>query len=156
MYLSAHLEILRNSIAIMDLKEFVDYHVKLISLAVKMNKLYYFIIFLECLVMSLLISVMAVIVMTSGDVAVLFTLGFYLISCITDLFIYCYGGQKIMDSAGDLCNEYYKLNKNYFTIMLRTSTDLKIKTFIFDASLSTITLILNWAMSLITFVKSFL
>lgn len=156
MYISAHFATLKNTINAMDLKDFVKFHQRVIDLANELNKLFSFIILEECLVLSLLISVMIVRILYSDDILKSVPIFFQVALCLINILIYCYGGQKITDSAGEICENCYEMDGNYMIILLRTKYELKIGSFIFNASLPTFTMIMNWTNALITFVESFL
>ncbi|KAL7011657.1 hypothetical protein ACKWTF_014373 [Chironomus riparius] len=79
---------------------------------------------------------------------------FHAIAGIIDLLIYSYGGQKVMDSAVDVCKDCYDAEK--MIVMLRTKHDVRIESVYYDASLPTFSLMIGRTMSLIAVLKSFL
>jgi len=140
----------------MNVKEFVDYHQKILDISKQMNKLFSPIIFGEYLVLSVLFCVLALEVVISKNFIDLIPFFFHGIASLMDLMIYSYCGQKVMDSAARVCEDCYEINKDHHIIMLRTKRELKIESMMYHASLPMSSLIMGRTMSLITLMKSFL
>lgn len=79
---------------------------------------------------------------------------FHAVAASIGLLIFSYGGQKVMDSANDVCKDTY--NPQHYFVMMRTKHELKIKSLTFHASLPTFTDVMSRTMSLIALMKSFL
>jgi triphosphoribosyl-dephospho-CoA synthetase len=156
MNICAHFEILKIEIHELEVKEFVEYHQKVLNLSKHMNKLFSPIIFGEYLILSVLFCVVALEVGISESLVDTIPILFHGMASFMDLMIYSYGGQKIMDCASAVCEECYKIDDNYLIIMSRTKRDVKMEAFMYHASLPMSSLIISRTMSLITLMKSFL
>ncbi|XP_070508199.1 odorant receptor 45a-like [Chironomus tepperi] len=156
MNICAHFEILKIVINELEVKEFVDYHQKILDLAKYVNKLFSPIIFGEYLVLSVLFSVLALETGISKSFMDLIPILFHGMASLMDLMIYSYGGQNIMDCASEICKECYNVDNNYLIIMLRTKRELKMESLMYHASLPMCSLIMGRNMSLITLMKAFL
>lgn len=140
----------------MELKDFVNYHQKVIDMTLKLNKLFSFVIFIEFMLLSILLCVTAFQVVMSDDLLRIMTAFFHGMAAFMDLLIYSYGGQKVMDCSAEVCDDCEKIDDNYVFISMRAQKELRIKSMMFHATLPTFTLILSRTMSLITLLQSFL
>ncbi|CAG9801718.1 unnamed protein product [Chironomus riparius] len=156
MNICAHFEILKIVIHDLEVKEFVEYHQKVLNLAKHINRLFNPIIFGEYLVLSVLFCVLALEAGLSENFFDFIPILFHGIASLLDLMIYSYGGQKIMDCASEICKDCYNVDSNYLIIMLRTKRELKIESMMYHAALPMCSLIMGRTMSLITLMKSFL
>jgi hypothetical protein len=154
MNICAHLKILRTSINELEVVKFVEYHQNIIDMAMKLNTLFKFIIFQEYLLLSVLLCVLAFPIAYNDDIIKSIPFFMHAIAGIIDLLIYSYGGQKIMDLAGDICDDCYDANK--LIVIIRSQHKLKIKSMCYHASMATFDLMIRRAMRLITLLKSFL
>lgn len=122
----------------------------------KINKIYNVSIFLGFLFFSLLLCVTAFQVLVSDDLKQITKAFFHGTAVLIDLLIWSYGGQRIMDCSLEVCDDCYKLDKDYKIIMIMTHRELKIESLKVETSLPTFTLVINRTMSLITLFKSFM
>jgi hypothetical protein len=76
-------------------------------------------------------------------------------SVITQLLLYSFGGQQLMNKSLEVFDEKMKFDRDYVVVMLRSQKPCKISSLIFEASLPTFMTIMSNAGSLITFLKSF-
>lgn len=151
----AHFQILRKQINKMDLKEFVNYHRSVIDMTKKLNRLLSTAVFLEFLIFSLLLCVTAFEVVMGDNFVRVMIASIHVSAAFVDLLIYSYGGQRVMDCSMEICDDCYKLDRNYFLIMIRAHRELKIEALVFHASLPTFSIVLSRTMSLITLFRSF-
>lgn len=156
MNICAHFEVLKKVSNEMELKDFVEYHLKLLDITPRVNYFFRVVVFQEFAVLSLLLGVIAFRIVISKSVTESIPVYFHGIACVTTLLVYAYSGQRIMDSAGEVCRDCYVIDKNYTIIMMRTKKQLKIESSMFHASLPAFTLIMNRTMSLFTLLKSFM
>lgn len=138
----------------MNLKEFVDYHQQIINLCSKLSEFFKVIVFLEYIVQSCLLCTIAVQLVMGTDLLKMIVAFLHGSAALTDLFIYSFGGQLVMDSSTEVFQDLVRIDKNYRFILHRTQTELKIKSMMFQASFSTFSRIISQTISLITLVKS--
>jgi hypothetical protein len=155
MNICAHLKIVKLIINEQQLKEVVIYHNQVLDLINKFNKIFNQIIFGEYTVKSVPLCVVGYLIVMSDDIFIITVCIVHGMAGIIELLIFSYGGQKIMDYGEEICDECYEIDKNYLIIMMMTKYKLRMYSLIHDACLSTVTLILNRAMALITLLKSF-
>lgn len=153
MNICAHFDVLREMIHECEMKEFIEYHRKILELARELNVIYRVIIMSNHLLLGVLICTLGFTLSMVQDPEILLTVGFA-ISAIMELFIYSFGGQMIMDKSMEVCNQFYELDKDYLFIIMRTQIEVKIKAGFFHASLPTLTSILNSAGSMMALLKS--
>ncbi|CAG9801717.1 unnamed protein product [Chironomus riparius] len=152
----AHFEILRNIINEINVKEFVDYHQKTLELATKLNKIFGIVIFGEYLILSVIFCVIGFQVVISEDLIHSVPMMFHGTAALINLLIYSYGGEIIMDHANKVCEDCYKINKDYLIVMMRTKHEYKVESMMYHASLPTFSLIMGRTMSMITLLESFI
>jgi hypothetical protein len=140
----------------MDVKEFVVYHREILNLGSKLQHLFKEVVFVQFISMTLLLCVDGFQLIEFEGMSKKFNAFFHTATALIDLFIYSYGGQKIMDSSKSVCDENENIDKSYVVINMRAQSELKIDTGFFNASLPTFSTILNRVMSLITLLQSFL
>lgn len=152
----AHFKILRTIINDTEVKEFVDYHQRVLDLAAKVNKIYSPIIFEEYLILSVIFCVIGFQVVISEDLIHSVPMMFHGTAALINLLIYSYGGEVIMDHAKRVCEDCYKIDKDYLIIMMRTKHEYKVESMMYHASLPTFSLIMGRTMSMITLLESFI
>ncbi|KAL7011659.1 hypothetical protein ACKWTF_014375 [Chironomus riparius] len=123
-------------------------------MASKLNKLYKVIIFLQYMLLSILLCVLAFPIVYNDDILKTIPHIFHAVAGIVEMLIYSYCGQTIMDLAADICKNCYE--SDMMMVMLRTKYEVRIESMFYHASLPTFTLMVSWTMSLITLMKSFL
>lgn len=140
----------------MQLKEFVLYHRSLIDMAERLKKLYSSPFFMEFMLSSLFLCVSAFHVFISEEFYLRqVPIFFHASGVFVDLLIYSYGGQRIMDCSKEICDDCYKMDKNYTLVMARAQREVKIKSLVFTASLPMFTDIMRGTLSMIAAFKSF-
>lgn len=75
-------------------------------------------------------------------------------SVSTQLFIYCYGGQLLLDGTKSVAKDLYDLDRDFNIIAARTKKPSQIKAFFFTADLPAFVSIINSTGSLITMLES--
>lgn len=154
MNISAHFEIMQDLIHEIPIKEFAVHHQRLLSLGSKINKIFKFIVLEEYLMLSLLLCVLDFQIVINENKTKAIPGFFHGMAAITELLIFSYGGQKVMDSARDVCKNSY--DPQHYFIMMRTKRELKIESLTFHASLPTFSTTMSRTMSLIALMESFL
>lgn len=154
MNVSAHFEILQDVIHEIPVKEFIRHHQHVLNLGSRINKIFKFIIFEEYLLLSFLLCVLDFQIVVNEDKAKAIPGLFHVMASVTELLIFSYGGQKVMDSARDVCKNSY--DPEHYFIIMKTNQDLKFEFLTFHASLPTFTDVINRTMSLIALMESFL
>lgn len=152
----AHFEILRRIINDIEVKEFVDYHQRVLELSEKINKIFSIVIFEEYLILSVIFCVIGFQVVISEDLIHSIPMMFHGTAALINLLIYSYGGEIIMDHANNVCKDCYRINKDYLIIMMRTKHEYKVQSMMYHASLPTFSLIMGRTMSMITLLESFI
>lgn len=156
LHISAHFEILRGAINVMKVKDFVAYHLKIITITRKLDSLYMPIIFTEYFVIGTLSIVTGLQIIVVDDFALILRSIFHACTGLVDVAIYSYGSQKILDSSLSVCDEAYLIDKHYVFILLIAQKRLRFTTGFFEASLDTYSIMLSRTMSFITLLKSFI
>lgn len=152
----AHLNILRDIVHETQVKDFVIYHREIISLTQKLNKLFRPIIFVEYVVVVTILCVTGVQVLLYDDYGKILGALFHASAALLDITVYSYGGQRIIDASLTVCDQVYKIDKDYVIIISMSQKALKFDTGFFETSLDTLSIILSRTMSFITLVKSFI
>ena len=155
LYLHTHFEILRKTIDSTELKEFVNYHREVMELAQKVKKFYKILIFMKFTLITIILCVACFELTSIDEFGQQIRAFFHIIVASLELLIYSYGGQKVMDSSMSICDEVYKLDKNYLFIMMRTQMPIQMKSGFFHACLPIYMILIKRTMSLITLLKSF-
>jgi hypothetical protein len=92
--------------------------------------------------------------MTVEDIGQKLTASFLVVAVLFDIFIYCYGGQVIMEKSSQICKECYKLDREFLIIMARVQNEIKIENTLFHASLETFGDVLTTSWGYISVMKS--
>lgn len=138
-----------------DKKKFVMQHLKILEMATNLNNLYKPIIFWQLLTTNVLLCMIGFqIVMVKNYYGILLVAPFGIAS-LNQLFLFCLGGQLILDKTGHIATHFYDLDKEFVIIIARTLKGFKIQSLVYEANLSTFTAILSSAQGLITILKSF-
>lgn len=138
-----------------NVKEFVENHLRILSLAENLNSLYKPIVFAQLLTTNILFCMIGYqVVMAKSLYGFLFVAPFGL-AALNQLFMYCLGGQIIHDKMESIAKDFYEADKNLVIVIRKASKGFQIKAFVYQANLATFTAILGSAQGLITILKSF-
>lgn len=150
----AHFDILRESYN-GDKKKWIQDHQAIISLAEELIELFKPLILVQFFISSMALCGMGVQLTLSDSIVkqiIALNFGF---AMMIQLFIYCFGGQLILDKSSSVADDFYELDKDFIIIIARGQKALTVKAGIYEATLPNFSVILNSAASLITLMKSF-
>lgn len=75
---------------------------------------------------------------------------------VLQLFVFCIGGQIVMDKSVELGEGLYDCDKDVLIIIARTQKGSRIRSGFYEANLHLFTFILNSALSLMAMLRSFI
>ena len=153
--IAAHLEILRGSINDLKIDEFVKYHLKIISITKRVNSVYSPMIFTQFFIETTLFVELGLSIMAADNLLESLKLVMHISGALADVACYSFGSQKIMDSSEEICDEAYKIDKDYLMVIMTAQKKLRITTFFFDASFVTFSFMLSRTWSFISLFNSF-
>lgn len=155
--ISAHLEILRGSINDLKLDEFVEYHLKIIKIANRLNSIYSLLIFVEFFIISTtLIVVLGLSVIAAEGFLELIVPFLHISGALTDVACHSFGSQKMLDSSEAIYDEAFNIDKDYLMVIMTAQRKLRITTPFFEASFETFSFMLSRSWSFITLLNSFI
>ncbi|KAG5680498.1 hypothetical protein PVAND_010005 [Polypedilum vanderplanki] len=154
--IGAHFDILRESINRINLKVFVKRHLYILDLTNELNELYKPIIWVEFLIIGMTLCVIGFVIIAVQEITQKITAIFLAVAVLVDIFIYCYGGQIIMEKSSDICKNCYKIDKDFLIIVGRSQKPVQIKTLLFHASFSTLGDVLRTSWGYISVMKTWI
>jgi odorant receptor len=110
----------------------------------------------QFLVNSMLLCVLGFQVVMSQSVLKQAVVAFFGLVCFTQLFLYTYGGQLIMDKSSSVADNFYEIDKDLIIIIARARKASVIRSGFYEANLTTFTTVLSATGSMITLLKSIL
>jgi len=154
MHVCAHLQFLRDSFD-GNKEKFVTQHQRLLKLVVNFTHVFEPIIFTQFLMSSMQLCVLGFQLVVLQSLYQRLVVTFFAIAIIIQLFIYCYGGQNVMDKTAAVADHFYQTDKDFIIIIARANMAAIVKAGFYRATLETLYEILKTAASLITLLKSF-
>lgn len=152
--ISTYCDILRESYD-KDWKVFVENHLKILKIAENLNNLYKPIIFAQLLTTNFLLCMIGFQIVMAKDYYGLLVVAPFGIAVLIQLFLYCFGGQLVLDGTSSVASNLYVLDKNLTIVSAKCLKGFKTESFVYKADLPTFTAILSSAQGLITALKSF-
>lgn len=153
MYITAHLNVLREVIHEVELRKFIKYHKEVLNLLTKFKKIYKPVIFVHYLLISIFLVVVASQIVIIVEIKLRMVVIQSVTIAIVTLLIFSYGGQMIMQSSTSICQELYKIDRDYLVVIMRTQKPLSLKVGIFEPSLSSWGTYLEFTFSLVVVLK---
>jgi odorant receptor len=139
-----------------DKKKFVENHLKILNLVDDLNRLFKPVVFTQFLISSMLLCVIGFQLVMHESFLERTMDAIFGIAIITQLFIYSYGGQLIMDTSASVADDFYEMDKDFVVIIARAQKASIIEAGFYKANLPLFSTIMSSAASLITLLKSFL
>lgn len=153
MYITAHLKVLRQIIHEVELREFIKYHKEVLILLTKFKKIFKPVIFVHYLFISMFLVVIASHIVIIVEIELRIVAIQSVTIAIITLLIFSYGGQMIMQSSTSICQELYKIDREYLIVIMRTQKPLSLKVGFFEPSLSSCRTYLELTFSLVVLLK---
>jgi odorant receptor len=138
-----------------DVKKFVQGHTRLLEIAEDLNSLYQPIILAQLFLTNFLLCMIGTQLVLTNEILGLITSAPFGIAALSQLFMYCYGGQVIEIASASLAADFYQLDKRMTIVIAKVSKGFQMKAFIYQANLPTFRMIISSAQGMITFLKSF-
>lgn len=138
-----------------DKKKFMESHLKILKIASDLNSLYKPIIFAQLLITNFLLCMIGFQVVVLKNYYEFFLAASFGIAVVNQLFLYCFGGQLVLDKTASVTKNFFDLDKDLIIIIAKSTKGFRIKSVIYNADLPTFAAILGSAQGLITALKSF-
>ena len=120
-----------------------------------LNSLFKPTIFVEFFLVAITLCGTSLQIILYDDFGKIMTAFLHVVAALTDVAIYSYCGQKVLDSGLAVSDGLYELDKKYLLVIMMSQKQLKFDTGLFDASLDTLSILLSRTLSFITLLKSF-
>jgi len=153
LYISAHFKILREIIQDSEVKEFVTYHQQVLSITEKFRQIFKLEIFVVYSLLVLILCVTVFEVVMIDEIGQKFTAFASVLIAVIGLFIYSYCGQLVADSSTAVCDEFYKIDKNWLIVIMRTKKAVSLKVGFIDPCMMTFIRYLDHTFSLMAVVS---
>lgn len=153
--LAAHFQILQQIANETEFEEFVIYHRKLIQTTRKLSKIYRPILFVEYTSIAISICFTGIQILLLDDFLQILTSIIHSLTALTDIFIYAYGAQRVLDSALEVFDYFEKNDKRYLVPIMISQRELTFDARVFNVSMYTFSALLSRSSSFITLLKSF-
>lgn len=152
----AHLDNLRESFDgnFGNKKNFVERHQKILELIDDLNRFFQPIVFVQFFSSSMLLCVLGFQLVMLQNFIKWATAAVFGVTIISELFIFAYGGQLILDTSLSVCDHFYESDKDLIILIRRAHKASKVKMGFYEATLPYFCAILGSAGSLITMLKS--
>lgn len=153
--ISAHFEILKNSINDIKIDEFVIYHLKVIGITNRLNSFYKPMIFAQYFIGTALFVVLGLSVIAADNLLANLSPILHTPGALIYVAVFSYGSQKIMDLSEAICDEAYIIDKDYLLVIMIAQKKLRFTTGFFEVSFDTYSIMLSRSWSFITLLNSF-
>jgi sensor histidine kinase YesM len=134
--------------------DFIERHQQTLALSHELNEIFRPIIFIEFLAVSFVLGGIGVTFAMSRNFIEHLMLLIYGSVMMVQLFIYCYGGQYLKERALSVCDEVYKLDRDYKLIIMRIQKGVKIEAPFFRATMEQFASVMNTTWALISIIRS--
>lgn len=152
LHISVFFEILKESFA-GPRNVFIENHQSILNLVADLETFYKPIIFVQFFTCSFRLCVIIFHAMFTDESAIKHFIIIFM--NVLQLFVFCYGGQIVMDKSRAVGEDMYDLDKDLLIIIARTQKGSKIKSGIYEANFHLLNLILNSALSLMMVLRTF-
>lgn len=139
-----------------EFEDFVMYHRKIIKLTRKLSKIYRPILFVEYSSVAASIGFTGIQILILNDFYQILAAIVHSMTAVSDVYIYAYGAQRVLDSAMEVFDYFERIDKRYLVPMIISQKKLYFDARIFNSSLYTLSGLLSRTSSFITLLKSFI
>lgn len=120
----------------------------------KLTKIYRPIIFVEYLSIAIGTAIAGIQILMLNDFMQIVSAVMTCLASLTDVFIYAYGAQTVLDSAEEVFDYLEKIDKRYFVPILVSHKRLYFDARFFSSSLHTLSVLMSRISSIIALLKS--
>lgn len=134
----------------------MERHQELLDLAEELQELYKPVLFVQFLITGLLLCLVTVQIFIAEKLFnywLVYVIPFTTV-VMTQLFLFCYGGQMLNDASSSVGKSFYDLDKDFLIIMTRALQPSKISDWFYTANLPVFAAIVNSAYSYISILQS--